>query len=247
MKILLYIKSKIKIFSLLVFTLLIILGSCFSMNEGQELTKDETRKINLRDSSKTILESSKYIGDSLLNNYSGKVAFYVSKFDTAQCIKEKYSKSLLRTTIEGVKEIGTLLSTNKLDSVFILPPINRCEIGQSFYFSDTIFPRLETTSNCCHVEDLFILEDIDEDGVNEIGYYYSSCSSRYKSLYVYSLKNNIWQKVGHCVFDLNFSKPVLFNNFIRKTSKGSFEMLEVTDLSRDKYTSGKPLWLEYQF
>jgi hypothetical protein len=88
--------------------------------------------------------------------------------------------------------------------------------------------------------------DIDEDGVAEIGQYFSSCASHYKSLYVYSLKNKRWKEIGHCVYDLyymNIGKP--FSYFVRKVSKNKFKMLEITDLTDDTTKIGKRNWKQF--
>jgi hypothetical protein len=89
-------------------------------------------------------------------------------------------------------------------------------------------PRLLTDSYCCHPTNLFLIGDIDDDGISEICIFYSSCVSRYKSLIAYSLKNNNWREIGSCTFDSFISNPKKEKR-IRKIGKGKFEMLEIVE------------------
>jgi hypothetical protein len=153
---------------------------------------------------------------------------------------------------EGLCYIGDINHNNIKDSVFVLHPLSFCQFpgeqsndGQAYYFLDTTLPRLQTESYCCHPSSLFVAGDIDEDGVQEIGQYYSSCVSHYKSLYVYTLKQHRWKEAGHVVYDLFYAdstKP--YSSYVRKTSKNQFEMLEVTDLT-DKEYIGKEHWIKF--
>jgi hypothetical protein len=102
-----------------------------------------------------------------------------------------------------VQRLGRIRPGKPPVAVFVWPQLSWCDLeGDAYYFTDTSLPRLETESGCCHPQSLFLVGDIDEDGIQEIGQYFSSCASRYKSLYVYSLKNNTWKEVGHSTFDL---------------------------------------------
>jgi hypothetical protein len=122
---------------------------------------------------------------------------YLNQYNVDSCGIQKYDDSTLAKEFEGIKELGDINNDNINDSVFVLPPLTFCEDGQSYYFSDLNLPRLLTDSYCCHPESIFNVGDIDEDGVAEIGQYYSSCTGRYKSLIVYSLKAKKWKEVGH--------------------------------------------------
>lgn len=93
-----------------------------------------------------------------------------------------------------------------------------------------------------------MLDDMDEDGVREVGTYFTSCASRFKTLIVYSLENDDWQEKGRSVFDIFYNHPdsTVFPNYIRKKDKGKFEMLEYTDAGN---RHGQPVrrWLAFQF
>jgi hypothetical protein len=107
-----------------------------------------------------------------------------------------------------------------------MPMFNYCDDGESYCFFDKTLPRLSTDSYCCQPGNLFVIDDIDEDGIREIGIYYSSCSGRYKSLRIYSLKQNNWKEIGTSDFDILTQDPtqVNFRNLVRKISKKKFKI-----------------------
>ena len=190
-----------------------------------------------------------FIADSLLHGHKDLVKYYIHKY-APDCRPNVFAKAGLKDDFEGLRKIANLKHHNIRDSVFVLYPISLCEDGQSYYFTDTALPRLQTDSYCCHPDNIFSVGDIDEDGIAEIGQYYSSCTSHYKSLYVYTLKNKAWKQVGHSVFDQHFMKyDVPFASYVRKTAKGKFEMHEISDLTAD--TSGQKRgldgWLKFSF
>jgi hypothetical protein len=81
----------------------------------------------------------------------------------------------------------------------------------------------------------FQLVTLTKTDISEIGQYYSSCASHYNSLIVYSLKNNEWKEIGSCIYDLYYmsnGKP--FSYFVKKTGRGKFEMLEITDIQKTR-------------
>ena len=151
-----------------------------------------------------------------------------------------YENRALREGFEGVKAIGEINGNNITDTVFILPTFNYCDDGDSYYFFDTTLPRLYTDSYCCHPDNLFSIGDIDEDGITEVCIFYSSCTSRFKSLIAYSLKNNTWTQIGRCTFDIGFMKPDKEKR-VRKVGKGIFEMLEIVDEAESK------VWKQFTF
>ncbi len=190
-----------------------------------------------------------FIADCLLHGHKDLVKYYVGKY-AHNCPPYQYAKSDLKDEFEGLRKIAKLKRHNICDTVFVLYPISVCEDGQSYYFTDTALPRLQTDSYCCHPNNLFSVGDIDEDGIAEIGQYYSSCTSHYKSLNVFTLKNKAWKQVGHSVFDqhyMKYDKP--FASYVRKTGKGKFEMHEISDLTADTSGQKKGLdsWLKFSF
>ena len=192
-----------------------------------------------------------FLADSVLHGYRDLLKFYFSKYAPDSCFLTIDDSSSFRE-FEGLGYIGDINHNHMSDSVFVLYPISFCRFdgetsydGEAYYFTDTTLPRLQTESYCCHPSSLFSVGDIDEDGVAEIGQYYSSCVSRYKSLYVYTLKNNQWKVVGHVTYDLFYAdttKP--YSYYVKKTGRRHFEMLQITDLT-DRKNVGKQNWIRF--
>ncbi|WP_133054055.1 hypothetical protein [Niastella yeongjuensis] len=185
-----------------------------------------------------------FFSDSILPEHKSILNYYFSKYGS-DTTRSSYWQQEMKEGFEGLYSIGHIKNNLKMDSVFVLPPLTDIE-GQCYYFTDTTLPRLQTDSYCCHPSNIFLVGDIDEDGVSEIGQYYSSCVSHYKSLYVYSLKNKAWREIGHCVYDLNYmdiDKP--YSYFVKKISKNKFKMLEITDLTPDTAKIGKRNWIRF--
>jgi hypothetical protein len=197
-----------------------------------------------------------FLSDSVLQGHKAILKYYFTKYGSDTICgyyPQFYEKKDLKEGFEGLHYIGNIKNNGIKDSVFVLQPISFCKReeeedfdGQAYYFTDTTLPRLQTDSYCCHPSSLFLVGDIDEDGVSEIGEYYSSCASHYKSLCVYSLKNKKWQQIGHCVYDLYYmdiGKP--YSYFVRKVSRNKFKMLEITDLTEDTTKIGKRNWKQF--
>lgn len=182
----------------------------------------------------------RFISDSLLHKKTQFLTDLINKYQQDSCVIITYENSVLKEGYEGIKVVGDINNDKIPDTVFVLPPFNFCEEGESYYFSDTSLPRLFTESYCCHPENLFSIGDIDEDGIAEICIFHSSCVSRFKSLRAYSLKNNTWKAIGHVTFDINFMKPGKENR-VKKTGKGKFEMLEIVDAPENKK------WKQFSF
>lgn len=195
-----------------------------------------------------------FFADSLLHGHKEVLKFYFKKYNPETCSHSHLDKSEIIGSFEGLVYIGDINHNNIKDSVFVLEPINYCRFegdndfeGDAYYFTDTTLPRLQTGSICCHPQNLFLVGDIDEDGVSEIGQFFSTCASHYKSLYVYSLKKNRWKEIGHSVFDIFYmdvNKP--YSSWVRKTGKNKFEMLQITDITK-KSKVGKKDWLKFSF
>lgn len=165
----------------------------------------------------------------------GKFLVKLSQYDTSStkfCLPDKLSARQMTEEFEGFRNVGDIDNDNREDFVFVLAPINRCEEGQSYYFSNPGIPRISTDSNCCHPESIFSIGDIDEDGRNELGEYYSSCASRYKAITIWTLKEGKWKEVETFSYVLNNEYKVLkdFNSMSLKISKGTFKFLEIKDV-----------------
>jgi hypothetical protein len=180
--------------------------------------------------------------DTLLGFRTDRI-LYCKKYLNDSCALQKYTSENLKEDFEGVKPLSHIRTNNVSDSVFVLPPLNFCDSGDSYYFSDTSLPRLETDSYCCHPTNIFVTDDIDEDGIHEIVEFYSSCASRYKALRVWSIKNGTWKNVASVDYDL-FHNKIKMKNRIRKTGKGRFQLLELTDESI-KIKGEKGDWVDH--
>jgi len=179
--------------------------------------------------------------------YKDLVTYYFQKYRPKTCGAILLDSAGFED-FEGVQSIGRIHLNKPPVSVFVWPQLNWCNPeGDTYYFTDTTLPRMETESVCCHPQSLFPVGDIDEDGIAEIGQYNSSCAGHYKSLYVYTLHNNAWKEVGHSTFDIFYMDPEKgFRQYVRKTGKGRFEMLEINETYPRK-EAGEKTWLKYSF
>ena len=170
------------------------------------------------DISKYVLENSK---NECFPNVIGKEEFY------------EYSIEGNRKFTKEFKNLGDLNGDGKYDSFFILPSLGWCEEGQSYYFTDNNIPRIESESNCCHLESVFSIGDIDEDGGNEIAEYNSSCASNFKVFKIWTLKEGKWKIIDDFIFFYNNGKYEAFKDFhklFKKISKNKFKFLEISDV-----------------
>jgi hypothetical protein len=179
-----------------------------------------------------------YYGDSMFRGQNDLLTFLIKKYDKDTCVPMVYEKKNLREGFEGFKNLGDINNDNNNDSVFVLQPLNWCEYddGESYYFTDTTLPRLKSGSSCCHPTNFFKTADIDEDGICEVGFFYSTCVSRYKSLQVYRLKNSQWEQIATADFDVLTQDPekVKLEDFVRKISKDKFQI--------KNFIEGKKYW-----
>lgn len=179
-----------------------------------------------------------YINDSILK---GKFKLDISKYELYtkknKCYPIRISKKIVSEFYsQGFKNLGDLNGDKKEDSVFVLYALNSCEDGDSYYFTDNKIPRIQTESYCCHPQSIFSIGDIDEDGGDEIAEYYSSCVSNFKSIRIWTLKNNEWKFVKQFAFFYNNGKYEAFKDFdklYRKISKNKFQFLEISDMRAD--------------
>ena len=134
------------------------------------------------------------------------------------------------------RSLGDINHDGKKDSVFLMPEFINSDTTKrlgdfcrSFTFTDKSLSRIQEDEGCNQLDNIFVVGDIDEDGLKEIGLYTSSCVSRYKSLRVYSFKKNQWKEVGAVTFDLTYDRPPKEKR-IKIISKGKFAMREISDL-----------------
>lgn len=218
----------------------IIEDKSIKLNLVQAVTKDTVTHIpgsyydNVTDS----IYSSDYLyyADSIIKGHKPILCSYFRKYNNDTCFPIVYGKKQIKEGFKGFKSLGDLNNDFKDDSVFILEAINTCDNGQSYYFTDTLMPRIMPDSYCCGLSSIFKLQDINEDGISEIGIYHSSCASRYKSVIIYSLMDKNWKKIAVADFDTFTQDPskVKFENIVRKISKNKFEV--------KNFIEGKIFW-----
>ncbi|POY37974.1 hypothetical protein C3K47_05470 [Solitalea longa] len=217
-----------------------------SCNEGAN-NKREDKSDSLKSNELTIktdslkIELEKnlvFFADTLLHGKRDLIKNYVIRYQPDTCGIIVYPDTLLKSEFEGIKGLVDINGNKIIDSVFVIPPFNYCDEGESYCFFDKSLPRLFTDSYCCQPDNLFVVDDIDEDGIKEIGIFYSTCVSRYKSLRIYSLKNNSWNEIGTSTFDIQTQDPttIQFEKLVKKTSKNKFTICEFND--------GKTEWIE---
>ncbi len=157
------------------------------------------------------------------------------------------SKENIKAQFEGLVGLGDLNGDQHPDSVYTLTAFDCSDyyIG-AYYFTDTSLPRLLTDSECCHPENIFAMGDIDEDGLQEIAQFYSSCASRYKSMLYWTLKDGSWQQFGRSTFCLNetYDPYRNFSQRYRKLAKGVVEVLEISDEDAEENLTTEWLRLE---
>jgi hypothetical protein len=213
-------------------------------NSSKKLSyAEEIEKLKISKPKNSILSNDiQFINDSILK---GKFKLDISKYELENSKKEclptimlqeefyEYSVKADRTSTKEFKNLGDLNGDGKNESVFILPSLGWCEEGQSYYFTDNKISRILTDSNCCHIESIFSIGDIDEDGGNEIAEYHSSCASNFKYIDIWTLKENKWKLVDKFAFLYNNGKYEAFKDFhklYKKISKNKFKFLEISDM-----------------
>src|SRR5262249_30997396 len=128
------------------------------------------------------------VADTIMPKYKALVKYYFRKYRLDTCMTISLDSAAFKDN-DGIQPFGRVRLHQPPVSVFVWPRISWCDTdGDAYYFTDTTLPRLETETVCSYPRCLFPVADIDEDGISEIGQYFTSCSSHYKSLHVYSLK-----------------------------------------------------------
>lgn len=226
---------KIAKYSFLFIMIMVLTWSCISKEKAGNLNNGAKSRAPIMvktDTLKLALERNvNFFADSLLKTNRSVVKAYMAKYQTDSCGIIVYQDSILKAGFEGVKAIKGIRDNEAIDSVFVMPPLNHCDNGQSYCFYDKTLPRLNTDSYCCQPDNLFVISDIDEDGIKEIGIYYSSCASRYKVLKIFSLKNGEWEQIGDSDFDIFTQDPskAKFDQLVKKISKGKFKICNFLD------------------
>ena len=220
----------------------LIFSSCGERKSTNSNRSKQVSSSNALDEESVDLSHANISKDSVLSNdqefistkmLKGKFKLDLRRYFNKDCIPTKFSKADLIDNFEGYQNIGDIDKDQKDDFVFVLKPLNICEEGESYYFSNPEIPRILSNSYCCHPNSIFSIGDIDEDGRNEIAQYYSSCASRYKSIIVWTLKEHQWESIGKFAYTLNDEFEVFkdFPKLSKKLSKGVFKFLEISDIN----------------
>lgn len=179
-----------------------------------------------------VTNNSRQVNEMLLKPYG--ITVDLERYVDPACPADTVLTDDYLERFEGIKDLGDLDGDGIREKVFILHAANRCEEGQSYYFSNPLISRIYTTSNCCHLSSLITIGDINEDGKAEVAEYFSSCASRYKAITVYSLNDSLhWKEIVSFPFVLNDSLSIEkdFEKLFKKASRGQLEYLEIQDVS----------------
>jgi hypothetical protein len=207
------------------FVILVLCGCTLEPAKNVKPAKSTEASIDTLNSFISTKQAIQFFKDSILKGADGVIDNYFETYRTDTCEVYSLTPASLREDFEGVRAIKGIRVTKSTDTVFVVPRISWCE-GNSYCFFDKTLPRLQTDSECCHPSKVFVVDDIDEDGVREIGIWYSSCTSRFKSLLIYTLKKNTWQEIASSDFDILTQDPskVVYSNLVKKIKKGKFKI-----------------------
>lgn len=170
-----------------------------------------------------------------------------------QCLEDSNivirTKSLLDNFDEfnKTRAIGDINNDGIIDSILVIPELyirddNSYEDGASIVFLNKNIPRIRIDVPCVDLDYIFMIEDIDENGINEIGQYYTSCVSRFKSLNVLALQNTDWKIKGRVTFDTWYPAPPKEER-IKKISKNKLSIREITEENNEVIDK----WMEFDF
>ena len=152
---------------------------------------------------------------------------------------ERYSK---------IKSLGDINNDGINDSILVVPELfitreNSIEDGASVIFTDKKIPRIRVDSPCLETDYIFPVSDINNDGITELGKYYSSCASRFKGLQLISLNQKEWNIKGQVTFDIFFEEPKKEER-IEKIELNKFLMREITSENVNEKTD---IWKIFEF
>ncbi|MFK7750809.1 MAG: hypothetical protein AB8B65_20620 [Kordia sp.] len=136
-----------------------------------------------------------------------------------------------------IKSLGDINNDGINDSILIIPELfittnNAVEDGASVIFTDKKIPPIRVNSACLETSYIFPVSDIDNDGIIELGKYYSSCASRFKGLQLISLNQEEWKIKGQVTFDILYEEPKKEER-IEKIELNKFRMREITSENAD--------------
>ncbi|WP_397362367.1 hypothetical protein [Olleya sp. R77988] len=185
------------------------------------------------------------IKKELLNNPKIHPRIKESLIDTSIIVITTYLKEDIEK-YNTLKSLGDINNDGINDSILVIPELYIGKTGDveeaaSILFTDKTIPRVSVDVGCLGTDFFFPVADIDEDGIMELGQYYTSCASRFKSLILIALQDNKWTPQGQVTFDIWFDDPIKEER-IMKTGLNSFKMREITTESPDSIID---IWLPF--
>ena len=160
------------------------------------------------------------------------------------CLKDTTIVVLTASLLEDLeryavtKPIGDINNDGVNDSIMIIPELyitkeQGIEDGASAIFTDKNLPRIRVDVSCLEAHYFFPVADINDDGITELGQYYTSCASRFKGLKLISLDQGKWKTKGQVIFDVFYEEPKKEKR-IEKVGTNKFRMREITAENTDR-------------
>ena len=219
-------------FSKIILLLLVVIFSCKNSSDNKVIPKTEAVEFNSwRDHWENPSQKVDLLSNSKIHNRIKEclndTSIVVLTSTLANEI-ERYSK---------IKSLGDLNNDGINDSILIIPELfitkdNTIEEGASIIFTNIKLPRIRVNSPCLETNYIFPVADINNDGIIELGKYYSSCASRFKSLELISLNQKEWNVKGRVTFDIFYEEPKKEKR-IEKIELNKFRMREITSENTD--------------
>ncbi|WP_298515982.1 hypothetical protein [uncultured Kordia sp.] len=221
-----------KTFSISILLLIMILVSCKNKLNSKNTTKAEFPEFNSwRDHWENPNQKAQLLSNSKIHER------------IKECLRDTTIVVITSTLIEDlerysiIKSLGDINYDGINDSIIIIPELfiteeNSYENGASAIFTDKKIPRIKVDVPCLETDYFFPVEDINNDGNIELGKYYTSCSSRFKSLELISLTQEQWKIKGRVTFDIFYKEPEKEKR-IEKIATNTFRMREITSENTD--------------
>ncbi|NQY30405.1 MAG: hypothetical protein HRT69_13140 [Flavobacteriaceae bacterium] len=224
-----------KIISLSISFLLLIFISCKNKPDSAIDLKTETSELkNWKEHWEIPMQKEKLLANQKLH------------YRIKECLKDTTIIVLTSTLINNltkyskIKSLGDINNNSTNDSILVIPELfisdgGGVEDGASVIFTNKNIPRIRVDVSCLDTDYIFPVADINNDGVIELGKYYTSCSSRFKLLELISLNQNEWKVKGLVTFDIFYEEPQKEER-IEKIGLNKFRMREITSEDSDEKT-----------
>nr|WP_321227889.1 hypothetical protein [uncultured Psychroserpens sp.] len=224
-----------KPFSFSILLLLILFSSCKNKLDSKSISKTEFPEFNSwKDHWENPTQKEELLSNSKIHKR------------IKECLNDTSIVILTSTLINDIeryskiKSLGDINKDGINDSILVIPELyittdNAVEEGASIIFTDKKIPRIRVDSPCLETNYIFPVADIDNDGIIELGKYYSSCASRFKGLELISMNQEEWNIKGQVTFDIFYEEPKKEKR-IEKIELNKFRMREITSENVDEKT-----------